>query len=176
MAASKGSKRFWLPRLRPSRRWPDDRLNGRIELAASGTLAPTTGAFDLTLDGEAGALSADIARLDSLLSGATKLSGRVARDTSGLKLQNVRIANPALTLTADGNHALESTDVTATLTLPDVGRVEPKAKGAAGLMLSVRGSGGPLDLTARLSSDRLTLAGNALDNLGVDLAGRLDGT
>lgn len=150
-------------------------LEGGIELAANGTLVPTTGAFDLTLDGEADALSTDIARLDNLLSGATKLSGRVARDTSGLKLQNVRIANPALTLTADGNHALESTDVTATLTLPDVGRVEPKAKGAAGLMLSVRGSGGPLDLTARLSSDRLTLAGNALDNLGVDLTGRLDG-
>ncbi|MCM5553491.1 translocation/assembly module TamB domain-containing protein [Pleomorphomonas sp. NRK KF1] len=150
-------------------------LEGSIELAANGTLVPTTGAFDLTLDGEADALAADISRLDSLLSGATKLTGRVARDTSGLKLQNLRIANPALTLTADGNYALERTDVTATLTLPDVGLVEPKAKGAAGIMLSVRGSGGPLDLAARLSSDRLTLAGNALENLGIDLIGRLDG-
>lgn len=170
-----GQQTLLAPSLAPFSALAGRPLDGRIELAASGTLVPTTGAFDLTLDGEAGALSADIAQLDSLLSGATKLSGRVARDTSGLKLQNVRIANPALTLTADGNHALENTDVTATLTLPDVGRVEPKAKGAAGLMLSVRGSGGPLDLTARLSSDRLTLAGNALDNLGVDLTGRLDG-
>jgi len=150
-------------------------LQGSIELAAQGTLVPTTGAFDLTLDGNADTLSAGIAQLDNLLSGETKLTGRIARDTSGLKLQTFRIANPALTLTADGDHALDRTDLTATLTLPDVGRIEPKAKGAAGVMLSLRGSGGPLDVTARLSSDRLILADNALEALGVDLAGRLDG-
>ena len=150
-------------------------LQGSIELAATGTLVPTTGAFDLTLDGKAGALSADIARLDNLLSGETRLTGRVARDTAGLKLQNFTVASPALTLTADGDHALDRTDLTATLTVPDVGRIEPKAKGSAGVMLSLRGSGGPLDMTARLSSDRLTLAGNALDGLGVDLSGQLDG-
>lgn len=170
-----GQQTLLAPSLAPFSALAGRSLDGRVELAANGSLVPTTGAFDLTLDGEADALSADIAQLDSLLSGATKLTGRVARDTSGLKLQNVRIANPALTLTADGNHALESTDVTATLTLPDVGRVEPKAKGAAGLMLSARGGGGPLDLTARLSSDRLTLAGNALDSLGINLVGKLDG-
>lgn len=150
-------------------------LQGSIELAAKGTLVPTTGAFDLTLDGNAGTLAAGIAQLDNLLSGETKLTGRIARDTSGLKLQAFRIANPALTLTADGDHALDRTDLTATLTLPDVGRIEPKAKGAAGAMLSLRGSGGPLDVTARLSSDRLILADNALEALGVDLAGQLDG-
>ncbi|MCM5557878.1 translocation/assembly module TamB domain-containing protein [Pleomorphomonas sp. JP5] len=170
-----GQQMLLAPSLAPFSALAGRSLDGGVELAASGILVPTTGAFDLTLDGKADALSAGIDQLDSLLSGATKLTGRIARDTSGLKLQNVRIANPALTLTADGNHALESTDVTATLTLPDVGRVEPKAKGAAGLMLSVRGSDGPLDLTARLSSDRLTLAGNALENLGVDLVGKLDG-
>ena len=151
-------------------------LQGSVALTANGTLAPTTGAFDLTLDGKAGTLSTDIAQLDSLLSGETKLTGRIARDTSGLKLQNFTIANPALTLTADGDHALARTDLTATLTLPDVDRIEPKAKGPAGIMLSLRGASGPLDVTARLSSDRLTLAGNALEGLGVDLSGKLDGT
>ena len=150
-------------------------LQGSIELAATGTLVPTTGAFDLTLDGNAKALSADIAQLDALLSDETKLTGRIARDTSGLKLQTFRIASPALTLTADGDHALARTDLTATLTLPEIGRIEPKARGAVGAMLSVRGSGGPLDVTARVSSDRLTLADNALEALGVDLAGQLDG-
>lgn len=150
-------------------------LQGSVELAANGSLVPTTGAFDLTLDGQADALSAGIAQLDNLLSGETKLTGRIARDTSGLKLQNFKIANPALTLTADGSRALENTDLTATLTLPDVGRIEPKAKGAAGVTLSLKGGNGPLDLTARLSSDRLTLSGNALEALGIDLSGKLDG-
>lgn len=150
-------------------------LQGSVELAANGTLVPTTGAFDLTLDGQAGALSADIARLDSLLSGETKLTGRVARDTSGLKLRNFKIANPALTLTADGGYALKRTDLTALLTLPDLGRIEPKAKGAAGVTLSLQGGSGSLDLKARLSSDRLTLSGNALEALVVDLSGKLDG-
>ncbi|WP_370675963.1 translocation/assembly module TamB domain-containing protein [Pleomorphomonas sp. PLEO] len=150
-------------------------LQGSVELSGNGTLVPTTGAFDLTLDGNAVALSTDIARLDGLLSGETKLTGRVARDTSGLKLEAFRIANPALTLTADGDRALDRTDLTATLTLPDVGRVEPQAKGAAGVTLSLRGGRGPLDLKARLSSDRLTLSGNTLEALGVDLSGKLDG-
>lgn len=171
----KGQQTLAAPSLEPFSALAGRPLRGGIELAASGTLAPTTGALDLTLDGTADALSAGIARLDSLLSGETKLTGRVARDTSGLKLENFKIANPAVTLTADGAHALEHTDVTATVTLPDVGRLEPKAKGAAGLMLSLRGSGGPLDLTARLSSDRLMLAGNALEALDVDLTGKLDG-
>ncbi|MBS1167055.1 MAG: tamB [Proteobacteria bacterium] len=150
-------------------------LQGSVELAANGSLVPTTGAFDLTLDGQVEAFSTGIARLDSLLTGQTKLTGRVARDTSGLKLQNFKIADPALTVSADGSHALDNTDLTATLTLPDVGRIEPKAKGAASVMLSLKGGSGPLDLTARLSSDRLTLSGNTLDGLGIDLSGKLDG-
>ena len=150
-------------------------LQGSVELTANGSLVPTTGAFDLTLDGQADALSAGIARLDSLLTGETKLTGRVARDTSGLKLQNFKIANPALTVSADGSHALDSTDLTATLTLPDVGRIEPKAKGAAGVMLSLKGGSGPLDLKARFSSGRLMLSGNTLEALDIDLSGELDG-
>lgn len=170
-----GQETLSAPSLAPFSALAGRPLQGGVDLSASGTLVPTTGAFDLTLDGNVDALMAGIPRLDNLLSGETKLTGRVARDTSGLKLENFKIANPALTLTADGGHALERTDITATLTLPDVGRVEPKAKGAAGLMLSLRGEGGPLDLTARLSSDRLTLAGNALEALAIDLAGKLDG-
>jgi len=150
-------------------------LAGSADIAAEGTLTPLTGAFDLTLDGNAGDLSAGIAQLDGLLAGQTRLTGAIARDTEGLKFRALRVANPALTLTADGQHALDHTDVTATLTVDNVGRVEPKTGGPAGLMLSLKGGGGPLDVTARLSSDRLTLSGNALDGLGVDLKGRLDG-
>lgn len=170
-----GQQRLKAPSLAPFSALAGRTLQGSVELAANGSLVPTSGAFDLTLDGQADALAAGIARLDSLLSGQTKLTGRIARDTSGLKLQNFKIANPSLTVTADGSRALENTDLTATLTLPDVGRIEPKAKGAAGVTLSLKGGTGPLDLTARLSSDRLTLAGNALEALGIDLTGKLDG-
>ena len=170
-----GQQRLKAASLAPFSALAGQSLQGSVELAANGSLVPTTGAFDLTLDGQADALAAGIARLDSLLSGQTKLTGRIARDTSGLKLQNFKIANPALTVTADGSRSLENTDLTATLTLPDVSRVEPKAKGAAGVTLSLKGGKGPLALTARLSSDRLTLAGNAMEALGIDLTGKLDG-
>ena len=99
----------------------------------------------LTEDGNAGDLSAGIAQLDGLLAGQTRLTGAIARDTDGLKFRALRVANPALTLTADGQHALDHTDLTATLTVDNIGRIEPKAQGAAGLMLSLKGGGGPLD-------------------------------
>ncbi len=171
-----GRQTLSAPSLAPFSALANQTLKGSVTLAATGSLVPTTGAFDLTLDGNAGALSTGIARLDGLLGGETKLSGRIARDTTGLKLQNFKVANPALTMTADGHRALDSTNITATVTVPEVGRIEPQAKGAGGITLSIQGGRGPLDLKARLSSDRLTLAGNAVDGLGIDLSGKLDGT
>jgi len=149
-------------------------LSGSVDLAAEGTLTPGSGAFDLTLDGKASELGTGIDRVDALLSGETRLTGRLARDTLGLSLQAFRIANPALTLTADGSHAREATNLTATMTLPDVSRIEAEAKGAVGATVSLSGSGGPLDLKARLSSERIVVRGNALEALGIDLGGRLD--
>ncbi len=170
-----GRQTLAAPSLAPFSALANQPLQGSIALAAAGSLIPQTGAFDLTLEGNAGALSTGIARLDGLLAGETKLGGRIARDTAGLTLQNFRIANPAVTMTADGHRALDSTNIVATLTVPDVGRVEPQAKGAAGITLSIQGGSGPLDLKARASSDRLTLSGNAVDALSVDLSGKLDG-
>ncbi len=149
-------------------------LTGGIDLAAEGALTPTTGAFDLTLDGKASDLGTGIARVDGLLSGETRLTGRLGRDTSGLTLQAFRVANPALTLTADGHHARAATNLVATLTLPDASRIEAEAKGAVGATVSLTGSGGPLDLKARLASERIVVRGNALEALGIDLGGRID--
>lgn len=150
-------------------------LTGSIDMAAEGALTLRTGAFDLTLDGTAKELGTGIDRVDGLLSGETRLTGRLARGTAGLTLQAFRIANPALTLTADGSHARQATNLTATLTLPSVSRIEAEAKGAVGATVSLTGSGGPLDLKARLSSERIVVRGNALEALGIDLDGRLDG-
>jgi translocation and assembly module TamB len=154
----------------------DRPLAGHLDTGLAGTFSPGTGAFDFRLDGSAADLATGIKPLDGLLAGTTRLAGRLGRSTAGLSLSGFSIGNPAFTLTADGDHARSRTDLTATLALTDLARVDDRLKGPVGATLSIKGTGGPLDVAARLSAGRLGLAGETLEATALDFTGRLDGS
>jgi translocation and assembly module TamB len=76
-------------------------LSGAATLAATGTVAPLAGTFDLALDGRTTDLALGIAQADALLSGVTDLDLAARRTLEGTILDRLSVENPQLTLTAE---------------------------------------------------------------------------
>jgi len=132
-------------------------LNGALGLAANGTISPVSGGFNLTLDGTGTNLSIDDEVADRLMAGTVTLSGRVARDTTGLTADDFRLGNEQIQLTADGTYSNAAADFTFDLGLSDLALLTPDAAGAVTVTGTARGQEGVLDLTldARLPTGQL---------------------
>lgn len=169
-------------------------LGGSADLDLSGTFAALTGAFDVTLKGDAVGLLAS-GQLAPLLKNHTTLAGRVIRDTTGTKVSGLRIGNDQIRLALDGALDKTAIDVTASAGLADVGVLTERAKGAVSAEATLKG---PIDqvriaaglkaATVRINSHKLdaasvTLTGIAVGIGGIDrfkgsiaIGGKLDGT
>jgi len=150
-------------------------LGGGLSLAATGTVSPLNGGFNLTLDGSAENLSLDDATLDRVLSGAVTLAGRVARTEQGFEAEGFRLGNDNVELTADGSLATGVADFTFTAGLADLALVAEGSSGAIDITGTARGEGAlALDLAATMPSG--TLAGQRLADARFGFNGTLADT
>ena len=147
-------------------------LSGGMTLAATGTVKPLTGWFDLVLYGTGRDLTIDDAIADGLLAGDVTLSGRVARSREGLTAENFRIANDQVQMLADGSYSSTLADFAFNLDLADLALLSPQASGALAVAGTARGSEGVIALNLDASVPSGQLAGRALRDGALGFAGQ----
>ncbi|MEO4000064.1 translocation/assembly module TamB domain-containing protein [Mesorhizobium sp. CAU 1732] len=148
-------------------------LQGTLALRANGEVQPISGAFNLTVDSEAGELRIANEAADNLLGGRTTITGRVARGETGLVAENLRIGNEQVELTADGNFASGAADFDYTLALSDLALVSPQASGRVEARGRAAGSDGLITLTTIASVPTGSLSGKTLRDAQIAFEGTL---
>ena len=149
-------------------------LAGALALDANGSIAPVSGAFDLTLDGTANGLETGIAALDNLLGERSTLGGRVVRDETGLRADQFMVDGAEIALVADGSIASENADFQAGVVLDDLSAVSPQLSGRASIDAQATGTGGVFDLALAASVPDGSLAGRDLDDATLRFNGQLN--
>ena len=132
-------------------------LDGRVEVAVDGTVAPVSGMIDLVVDGTTVDLAVGQDIADRLLTGVGSARVDVRRDETGTTIRSARVVTPAASIEATGKITSGDTAVQFDGVLSNLDRVYPgEAEGAAVLDGSVRLTGTTLrnlELTADLSND-----------------------
>lgn len=167
-----GTTRLEASSLAPFSGFANRDLAGRIAVTARGLIKPFSGGFDLNIDGEATDLSTDIAPLDGLLSGRTRLDGRVSRTEDGIETEEFVLANPQVEIRANGSIASEASDLEITAALTDLAAVSPRASGRLTLEATTKGAGDALALQAIMRTADARLVDKRLS----DATLRFDGT
>jgi translocation and assembly module TamB len=148
-------------------------LSGALDLAASGSISPLIGGFDLTLDGTGTGLSIGDEIADRLLEGTVALSGRVARTEQGLEAENFRLGNEQLLLTANGVYSTGAADFTFDLDLADLALLSQEASGALSVTGTAQGAEGIITLALDASVPSGTLDGRPLRDARFGFEGTL---
>jgi len=78
-------------------------LAGSGDLAIASTIVPLDGKFDVIVTGTTQDLSLGIAQLDNVLAGTGDIAAAAVRDADGTRLETLRIATPAVDLTANAD-------------------------------------------------------------------------
>ncbi len=149
-------------------------LAGALTLATEGRVEPLSGAFDVDLRGSAESLVLGTPTLDALLEGSTRLSGGLARSTSGVVARAFRLQNDNLTLTAQGRYASSNTDFAVTAALSDIGLIHPESAGAASVVAQALGPADRITLKAEVSIPNGQLVERDVRNLKVAFEGEVN--
>ena len=123
------------------------------ELRITGDLL--SGAFDARIGGAARDLAIGGVP-GALLAGTPRLTVRVARDTTGTRIDRIAIDADAVRAALQGRISSAGSALTLTARMPDLGAIDPALSGAAVLDASAERAGGDADI--RLPELRLTTA------------------
>ena len=148
-------------------------LAGSVQFDANGRLAPVSGAFDLTLDGKAQGISTGIRAVDELI-GDAMLSGRLARDETGITAENFRADGEAIDLTANGTLGGERADFSAMLAIDELSAINERLAGAANVNANVTGSEGRFNLALEGNVPEGSLAERPLRDADFAFTGTLN--
>jgi len=156
-------------------------IAGSIDLRANGKVEPLTGAFDLVIDSASDNLQVGVDAANNLLAGRTTIKGRVARGEDGLNVNNLRVGNDRVEITADGSIATGTADFDYALNLSDLALLTPQAQGRLEATGKIAGTDGNLALNTIARVPSGSLAGKRLSDAsvtfdGVLANGALDGT
>ncbi|WP_417259427.1 translocation/assembly module TamB domain-containing protein [Celeribacter sp.] len=99
-------------------------LSGETEVSASGRIVPLAGAFDVFIEGTGYNLAMGIPQADALLGGTSRFQLTAVRDETGLTLEGAELDTPAVAARASGTVSSEAGDLTATVRLDDVARLD----------------------------------------------------
>lgn len=149
-------------------------LSGALDLAASGTLSPLSGGFDLNFDGTGTSLGIGEKALDALLSGPMRLTGRLARTEKGIEAEQFTLANAAVKILADGSFATGAADFVFRADLADLASLSPAATGALAVVGTARGQGGVIGLNLDATMQSGTLAQKPVTGAKLGFAGTLN--
>lgn len=142
-----------------------------LALQLAGNATPAAGAFDLTFDGRATDLALGEELLDGLFAGETTLAGRAMRANGELRVENLRLANPQLTVAADGSLADMAGDMHVEARLADLGLLDPRASGALALEARASGSVAAFDASLTASIAEGVLMDRPIRDLAVGFEG-----
>jgi len=151
----------------------DRELSGSMKLGAKGQLKPLSGAFDMVLDGHATDLTIDSRSVDSLLGGVTSITGRLARDETGLTADKLKIENQQLTLAADGKFATGKADFGFDFTLADLALASKQASGRLTASGRAKGDNGRIALAFKAEVPHGALVGRELSGAALNFDGIL---
>lgn len=124
-------------------------LSGETEVSASGRIVPLAGAFDVYVEGTGYNLAMGIAQADALLGGTSRFQLTAKRDETGLTLEGAELDTPAVSARATGTVSSEAGDLTATLRLDDVARLNTGLSGPLTIEGSMTHSGETTPWTTR---------------------------
>ncbi|MEM0908893.1 MAG: translocation/assembly module TamB domain-containing protein [Pseudomonadota bacterium] len=147
-------------------------LSGRITASANGSVG-FDGLFDLSIDATSDSLALGLGGPDQLFAGQTRVTGGAARGGDGIAFQNLVVTNPQLNVAADGAVGARGADLRVSASLTDLNPIDARLGGPLSADLTVSGSAAAPQVDARLSSDRITLSGTALDDLDGTFRGTL---
>lgn len=151
-------------------------LGGAVDLTANGSVSPLVGGFDLALDGTAHDVRVGVAQVDPLLAGETSLSGRAVRDETGFRTEDLRLANPQVTIASNGHVSSSNTDIGFNVSVADLGLVDQRLGGELVASGHAAGQGQPIAVTLAAAIDDGHLADRALTQATVGFNGQVNGT
>ncbi len=150
-------------------------LDGSLRLDADGSVSPVGGGFDLALNGSSTGLELDSPALDRLLSGETRITGRVARSAEGLRAERLRLENPQATINADGTFATGTADFNFDLALSDLALLSSQASGRLSASGRAKGQEGVIGVTLKADLPQGTLVRKTLADATLGFDGTLKG-
>ncbi len=105
-------------------------LGGSATVALSGNASALGDAFDLRFRMAGEELRLGIPQADNLLSGTSVLAGQIARTEAGTTLRDIKVTAGELNGTLNGTLTSDAVNVTADLSLPDLGALGPQYRGS----------------------------------------------
>jgi len=105
-------------------------LAGSAKLRLEGSGSQLSGAFDLALDMQAQGLQLGIEQLDRVTRGETRLTASARRDEGGTVLRALELTAPGVAVSGKGTVATAGNDLALTLSLADLGVLDPAWGGA----------------------------------------------
>jgi translocation and assembly module TamB len=173
-------------------------LAGAASLSLGGTVTLIGGGFDLIVDGDLTDLQTGDDIVGRLLAGDLTLGGGIARTGDGLSFSALEAANAQLSLAVSGTLASQTANLRAAASLADLGVVDARSSGSAGIQIAVDRAAAPASdappeddaerpyaVTASLLVPAGRLAGQPVSGMRVGfageaigdrVAGRLDGS
>lgn len=146
-------------------------LSGAAEIAASGSVAPVTGAFDLMLDGRLIDFAIGTPEVDGLMAGETTINGRAARDENGISAEQLAIAGQGFSARADGSYGTERADMRFRAEVADLGQISDAATGRMTVTASAFGENRQIRLNAALQIPVGTLLKRDLRDAAISFEG-----
>ena len=146
-------------------------LAGGIDLSATGTVSPLSGGFNLTLDGTGDDLQLDVAGLDGVIAGRTRLTGRVERSERGIVAEALVIESDEARVAADGRIASDAANFDFDLSVNDIAALNENGSGRLTAKGTARGEDGPIRLAFSAALPSGTLAGRAARDIALGFDG-----
>lgn len=140
-------------------------LQGAAEAKVSGRIETLSRGFDLAVQLDGQDLAIGQPQLDGLLRGATRLSAKLRRDETGLRVDEGRLVSNGLTASLDGTLASAASDLTATLALNDLAALGGGFGGSVEARARLTGPLGRAAITASATGQRLKTGNAELDRL-----------
>jgi len=116
-------------------------LSGSADADLSGSYGLLSGIFDVTAEVAGEDLTADIAELDALLAGRSRIAASIRRDETGTELRSLTLRAGTLAADASGTLATGASDVTATLDFADLSAMGGPYRGSLSVEAALQQAG-----------------------------------
>ena len=102
------------------------------------------------------------------------VSGRAVRDETGIRTEDLRIANPQLSFASDGQISSKATDIGFNASLADLHLVDPRLRGALTATGHASGNGQPITVSVAAAIPQGELMGRKLTNARIGFDGQVE--
>lgn len=144
-------------------------LSGAANADVSGRYGLLSGVFDLAAEVAGTDLTADIAELDALLAGRSRIFAQIRRDETGTELRSLSLRAGTLAADASGTLATGASNLTATLDFADLSVMGGPYRGSLSVEAALQQAGEVNRFTVNGSGSDLAVGIPEVDGL---LAGR----